>query len=853
MVTEFDFARSGGLTSREAAARLEREGPNELPTTRRRGVLGVALDVVKEPMFLLLIAGGTIYLFLGDVREALILLAFVLVIMVITFVQERKTARALDALREMASPRALVIRDGKPLRIAGREVARGDLIVLSEGDRVPADGIVLTCTNLSVDESLLTGESAPVRKEGCPTANAMDRPGGEGQPFVYSGTLVVQGQGIARVEATGVDTEMGHIGKALQRVRHERTQLQRDTGRLIWTLALIGGALCVLVAVVYGLTRGSWLNGLLVGITLAMAILPDEFAVVIIIFLALGGWRMARQHVLARQMSAIETLGSATVLCVDKTGTLTQNKMAVRRLYADGHFYAVDDAPLPDDMHELVEYSILASQRDPFDPMERAFKRLGEQFLAQTEHLHYNWSLLREYPLSRRMLAMSHVWLSPEGDCYVIAAKGAPEAIADLCHFDEAQWQALFRSIREMAEAGLRVLGVARAYVPRAELPGEQHDFPFEFVGLIGLADPIRPTVPDAVRECYRAGIRLVMITGDYAGTAQCVAREIGLRRVGDILTGPELDGMSDAELRQRIRTTDIFARAVPEQKLRLVNALKANGEIVAMTGDGVNDAPALKAADIGIAMGGRGTDVAREASALVLLDDDFSSIIGAIKMGRRVYANLNKAMAYILAIHLPIAGMTLIPVLFTWPLVLYPAHIAFLHLIIDPASSVAYEAEPAEAGTMDRPPRGPREPLFSRQAIFFSLLQGGVVTLSVLTVFMIALSRGLGENEARSLMFTTLVVANIGLILVNRSWSYSMLQTFRIPNTAVWWVMGGAAAMLGLVLYLPALRNLFRFSPLHPDDLLICLCVGFLSIIWFEGIKLLYHRRPAVLRPQPA
>jgi len=508
---------------------------------------------------------------------------------------------------------------------------------------------------------------------------------------------------------------------------------------------------------------------------------------------------------------------------------------------------------MPEIFHEFVEFSILASQIDPFDPMEKALKDLGEQHLAQTEHLHQNWTLVQEYPLSKELLSLSRVWKSPGDTAYVIAAKGAPEAIAELCHFDEAQTQDLTRNISAMAQEGLRVLGVAKAGFKETALPTEQHNFKFEFLGLIGLADPVRPTVPEAVRECYTAGIRVVMITGDYPGTAQNIARQIGLFPSDQFMTGPELDAVDESELQKRIKTVNIFARVVPEQKLRLVNAFKANGEIVAMTGDGVNDAPALKSAHIGIAMGGRGTDVARESSALVLLDDDFSSIVQTIKMGRRIFDNIKKAIAYIFAIHVPIAGMSLIPVLLNWPLVLLPVHIVFLELIIDPACSVVFEAESEEANVMKRPPRSPTEPLFSRRTLAVSLLQGVSVLLIVLAVFSISLYRGQGELEARALTFTTLIIANLGLIMTNRSWSRTILRTLHSPNKALWWVLGGAAIFLGLVLYVPFLRNLFRFSTLHLIDLSICLAAGLVSIMWFEALKIFSGREKSLSRiPNP-
>jgi Ca2+-transporting ATPase len=855
VLTPFEINSITGLSEQEAAEQLRREGYNELPSAKQRGIFTIAFAVAHQPMFLLLVACGTIYLILGDLREALMLLGFVFVVVGITLFQERKTERALEALRDLSSPRALVIRGGKQTRIPGRDVVRGDVIVLNEGDRVPADAVLLSCINLSVDESLLTGESVPVRKTACAGIPEMARPGGEDLPFVYSGTLIVKGQGIATVQATAGNTEIGRIGKALQGVELEETPLQKETGKIVRNVAFVGLFACTLVVIVYGLTRANWLSGFLAGITLAMALLPEEFPVVLTIFLALGAWRISQKRVLTRRVPAVETLGSATVLCVDKTGTLTQNRMSVSTMYARGAFYDVDyrtEKSIPEIFHEAVEFSILASRKDPFDPMEKAFKELGDHYLARTEHIHDDWTLVHEYPLSNSLMALSHVWQSPKGDEYVIAAKGSPEAIADLCHFDESQKKEISHAIEMMANDGLRILGVAKSYFRITELPGEQHDFTFEFLGLVGLSDPVRPGVAEAVKECYAAGIRVVMITGDYAGTAAHIAREIGLQPVDQTITGPELDGMDEGELQRRIKRVNIFARVVPEQKLRIVNALKAAGEVVAMTGDGVNDAPALKSAHIGIAMGGRGTDVAREASALVLLDDDFASIVQAVRMGRRIFDNLKKAIAYIFAVHVPIAGMSLLPVLLKWPLVLLPVHIVFLELIIDPACSVVFEAEPEEADVMTRPPRRPDAPLFGTRTVGISLLQGLSVLIILLGVFVISLKRGQSEEDARALTFTTLIIANLGLIFTNRSWTRIVLDTLRSPNAALWWVTGGALIFLGLVLCVPFLRNLFRFSVLHPLDLFICIAAGVVSILWFEVLKWVNNRRnPGAVRIQ--
>ena len=841
MAENWDITQLKGLTEQEALDRLRTEGYNELPAAKRSGIIGTLLDVVREPMFLLLIACGLIYLFLGETTDAIMLLGFVFVIIGITFYQERKTERALEALRDLSSPRALVVRDGAEKRIVGRDVARGDLLVLAEGDRVPADATLLQSSYMTVDESLLTGESVPVRKTAGAEAAEMGRPGGDGLPFLFSGTLVVKGRGMARVLATGANTEMGKIGRALQSIETEETPLSRQTGRLVRNFAITGFFLCLVVVVVYGLTRGKWLDGVLSGITLAMAMIPEEFPVVLSIFMALGAWRIAQKNVLTRRVPAIETLGAAEVLCVDKTGTLTQNRMTVTKLVAGTETYdTVRDAavPLPETFHELMEFSILASHVNPFDPMEKAFRQFGDDQLRDTEHLHQDWDLEREFALSEHLLAMSNVWRSTETRKHVIAAKGAPEAIAELCHFSPARREELAAQVDLLAREGLRVLGVAKSHLDKLSIPEDQHDFDFEFLGLVGLSDPIRPTVPAAIRECHTAGIRVVMITGDYPATAQNIARQIGLTPNDAFVTGPELDTLGDAELAERARTVNIFARVVPEQKLRILMAVKSLGSIAAMTGDGVNDAPALKAADIGIAMGGTGTDVAREAAALVLLDDDFSSIVHAVRLGRRIFDNLKNAIAFILAVHVPIAGLTLIPVLLKWPLVLMPVHVVFMEMIIDPACSVVFEVEPEEPGTMNRPPRERDEPLLSRRRLLLSLTQGLGVLAVVLAVFILSLRRGADENTARTLTFATLIVANIGLIMVNRSWNRSLLKTLRTYNSAVWWVVGGALLFLGLVVYTPGLQGVFHFSALGGRDAVIALVAGISSILWFELMK---------------
>lgn len=834
------------LSCEEAATRLKQEGFNEIVvSSTQHNFFMLIFNTIREPMFLLLLIGAILYFILGSKQEALLLLSFVLIIIGITIHQERKSERALNALRDLSSPRAFVIRGGKGMRIAGREVVRDDIIVVSEGDRIPADAVLLSSTNLLIDEAILTGESVPVRKtqaEDFLEITATSQPGGEDLPFIYSSTYVVQGKGMAKVLAIGQNTIIGKIGESLTKLEIEATPLQKETHSLVRNFAIWGFFFCILVAVIYGLTRNDWLHGFLAGISLAMAILPEEFPVVLTVFLALGAWRISLKHVLTRRVPAVEALGSATVLCADKTGTITQNRMSVKKLWTQEHFHEINagimSKPIPEEFHALVEFSILASQRDPFDPMEIAIKSLGNQYLKNTEHLHDNWSLAHQYPLTKELLAISLVWKSPTDKNYVIAAKGAPETIFDLCHLKKEQIEKISQQVQQMANDGLRVLGVAKANFVHQELPNGQHDFDFEFIGLIGLADPVRPNVFDAVQSCYQAGIRVIMITGDYVGTAQNIARQIGLKDVESFISGPELTSMNDLELQRRIKFTNIFARILPEQKLRIVNALKANGEIVAMTGDGVNDAPALKSAHIGIAMGKRGTDVARESSALVLLDDDFSSIVAAVRLGRRIFDNIKKAVSYLIAVHLPIIGMSLVPILLKWPLVLLPAHIVFLELIIDPTCSVVFEAEEEEKDVMKRSPRNPKEKLFNHTALIFSFFQGISIFGVVFAVFFITKYVGYDEQITRAMTFSTLVITNLALILANRSRSLSLLQTLCAKNKALWYVMGGALALLVAVLYLPFLQKLFYFNSLSLTNLGVCFAIGILTVFWLKKLN---------------
>jgi Ca2+-transporting ATPase len=830
-----------GLTSIQAKEKLRSEGHNSLPSSKPKNIFSIALGVIKEPMFILLVACGTLYVVMGDMREGIMLLGFVFVIMGIEFFQEKKTEKALDALKDMASPRALVIRDGAEIRIAGFEVVTDDLIVLQEGDRVPADAIVIHSTNLLADESLLTGEPVPVRKGNWDGVEKNTQPGGDDLPFVYSGSMIVQGNGIAKVTSIGINTEIGKIGKALDGVKEEPTRLKKEMGSLVKRLTVIAGILCLLVVVGYTLTRGSLINGFLAGITLAMAVLPEEFPVILTVFMALGAWRMSKKKVLTRKPSAIETLGSATVLCTDKTGTLTQNKMTVTSLYNGQDFLTVTKGKdFHAAFHEIIEYGILSSQTNPFDPMEKAITSLGGLYLKGTEHIHTNWKMIKEYPLSKELLAMSRVFSFKGTQEKIIATKGAPEAIFDLCHLDKENKKRLSLAVEELAANGLRVLGVAKAKISSKGLPEIQHDFTFDFIGLIGLSDPIRKNVKQAVSQCYKAGIRVIMITGDYPVTAKHIALEIGLENSDTCITGQELQAMTDDELCEKIKGINVFARVIPEQKLKIVNALKRNNEIVAMTGDGINDAPALKSANIGIAMGEKGTDVAREASSLVLMDDNFLSIVGAIKLGRRIFDNLQKAFGYTFAIHVPIAGLSLFPILLgNFPIILWPVHIVFLELIIDPACSIIFEAEKEEKNVMNRPPKRIDEPFFGLNKIMFSCLQGVGILIITLTIYFVGLHLGYAAKEVRAMAFITLIVSNIAVILTNRSWTDNIFKIIVTPNSAVIWVVGGAIFFLVLILNIPFFLELFQFQRLSFINIIICSLAGITTIVWFEIYKI--------------
>ena len=833
-----------GLTRHEAAARLAAAGRNELPAQGRRTFLRIALGVFREPMFLMIVAAGLLYLVLGDTGEALLLLAFVGIVLGITIVEERKTERVLEALRDLSSPRVRVVRDGEPQVIPGSDVVVGDIMLLEEGDRVAADAVLLAAHDLSVDESLLTGESAPVGKRALTseTSDAITamRPGGDGLPRVYAGSMVVQGGGTARVLATGIGSAIGQIGHALATVVEPESPLKRQTAALVRWFAVAAVLLSLAAAGLYYFTRGNVLEAVLAGLALAMSMLPEEFPVILTVFMAAGAWRISKRNVLTRRINVIETLGAATVLCVDKTGTLTENRMAVQCLATASGVRrldpgdAIDAASFSPAEQAMLATAVLASEEGPFDPMEVALHVLGKAALPDAPAA--DLTFVHEYPLTAQLLAMTHVWAAPAPTPAVIATKGAPEAVAQLCGLDAATVRDIEARAVALAREGLRVLGVARAEFAGPPWPADPRTFSFAWQGLVAFADPLRSNVPHAIAECRGAGIRVVMITGDYAETARAIGVQAGLS-AATIVTGPEIAAQDEAALRACARSTSIFARIAPEQKLAIVAALKANGEIVAMTGDGVNDAPALKAAHIGIAMGRRGTDVAREASSLVLLDDDFVSIVAAVRLGRRIYANLRRAMSYVLAVHVPIAGMALLPLLFGWPLMFSPAHIVFLELIINPTCSIVFEAEHSERDSMRRPPRNSQAPLFDAATIIACLMQGGAVLFAVALLYAWLQHTGVPAEAARTMGFVALVAGNLGLIFAHRAEGARRTRMFGGENKALWWVVCGALFALVVTVYWPPLQRLFGFAPIAAQSFASCFAAGVAGVIAFSVV----------------
>ncbi|WP_371765411.1 cation-translocating P-type ATPase [Massilia sp.] len=798
--------RLDGLSAAEAARRLAAEGPNTLPDRTRRGWRTILGEAAREPMFLLLVGAALIYLPLGEPRESMFLLLMVVLMLGMTLYQEGRTERALQALRDLSAPASTVVRDGHRQRVPAADLVPGDVVVLTEGDRVPADAVVVETSGLLADESLLTGESVPVGKRAGVASAPPAPPGGADLPWVFAGSLVVQGDALAQVTATGANSELGRIGAALGAIRPPSGRLQQETQTLARRLAMLGLTVSVLLVLLLGWRAGNWLQALLAGVALSMSVLPAEFPVILTVFPAIGAWRLARHRVLTRRLAAIEILGSTSVLCVDKTGTLTENRMALRRLWQAGTGHDVaPGVPLAPALRDLLDAAVRASRPQSPDPLEEALRQAEAAQPARTaREPHAN--LVREYGLTATRPALIRVW--SDGTASFAAAKGAPETIAGLC--TEAERAPALAAAADMARAGLRVLAVAEARGIAPPWPDDPAEWRYRLLGLVALADPLRADIPDAVAECRRAGVRVLMITGDHPETACAIARQAGLAD-GSAVTGPELARLGAAELAARLEGVSVCARIVPGQKLAIVRALQRRGAIVAMTGDGVNDAPALRAANVGVAMGLRGTDVAREAAELTLLDDRFPALVQALRAGRRIFSNMRKSMRYVAAAHVPITVLALLPPLLGWPVLLYPAHIVFLELVIDPACSLAFENEPEEPDLMRRPPRPHDESVLDRRALLAALLRGLWAASLVAACYGWALVR-LPEREAAATAFAAVILCNLGLLLSHRQ--RGLLAALRTVNPVFVAIAAGALSLLAAALWLPALAALFRFAP---------------------------------------
>jgi Ca2+-transporting ATPase len=806
-----------GLTNQEAAKRLAEFGPNLIARQKRRSFARIIRETLREPMFLLLLVAAGLYLIFGDLAEGIFLSGGALLSLTLVVVQEARSERALAALNALAEPKARVMRAGQLVTVAAKELVPGDIVLIAEGTRVPADATLIEGSALEVDESTLTGEAAA-----CTKVAERDSHPGHGKPddrsVVFASTLVLRGHGLAAVIRTGAATRIGQIGEALHGIEEQPTLVQRDIRWLISRIGVAALLFCVVVAITYGLVRNDWFQGALSGLTLAISLIPEEFPMVLVIFMTVGAWRMARHNVLVRRSAVIETLGATTLLCADKTGTITQNQMALRRIWRSGTGHDLAEELLPDP-RAVVEAAQLASAVQPHDPMDVAVHAAaGPPSDAD---------LVRSYPLTPEFLAVVQVWKAADGQGLVYAAKGAPETILHLCRPDEATRSQTEQAMHQMASDGMRVLGVATARVDGlAEV--DPRKLGYEFEGLLGFEDPVRSDVPPALELARQAGVTVAMITGDYPATALAAAREAGIDTSAGVLTGAEAEAAAD------ISHVRVFARVMPEQKLALVRRFRGCGHVVAMTGDGVNDAPALAAANVGIAMGQRGTDVAREASDLILLDDRFASIVTGIGLGRRIFANLRRAMTYITAIHIPVAGLALLPLLLGLPPMLYPMHLVLLELIIDPLCSIVFEAEPSEADAMRRPPRNAAEPLFGSAQIALAAVQGLVLLLGVLGIYYWMNRTGIEEGQGRAAAFVALVAGHLALAAASLA---GRRRALRGQRWIFWLVAGGAALLLALMLIVPTLRELMRFSTVGSDHLLAALAMGLGAGGWYAAI----------------
>ncbi len=824
---------TSGLTNREVTASRVKHGINKLAFKKTNGLLDAIKSLLKEPMVILLLVASCIYFISGSIGDGIFMGAAIIMVAAISLYQDSRSRNALEKLKEFALPTATVVRNGIAIKIKSEDIVVGDSIVLEEGASVPADGTIIKANDFSVSEAILTGESLPVSKN----QDKEDRD-------VYSGTTVSSGSAIVVVTAIGNGTRLGKIGKSLENIKEEKTPLELQIGSFVKKMVIVGFVVFLIVWAINFFRSHELLDSLLKALTLAMSILPEEIPVAFTTFMALGAWRLMKLGIVVKQMKTVETLGSATVICTDKTGTITQNKMSLSRVFvlATNTINELKQEA-DEETSATIRMSMWASEPIPFDPMEIALHEAYNKLTATDERPAYK--LIHEYPLGGKPPMMTHIFENGLKK-RIIASKGAPEALIAVSHLTAEQEQHIMHAIDTLANEGYRLLGVGEAMYEGDRFPEQQQDFQFEFKGIVAFDDPPKENIRSVLNSFYAAGIQVKIITGDNTPTTTAIAKEVGFKGYEKSITGDELMVLSEMELRKQVETTQIFSRMFPEAKLKIIDALKANNEIVAMTGDGVNDGPALKAAHIGIAMGKKGTEIAKQAASLILLEDDLAKMVDAIAMGRRIYANLKKAIRYIISIHVPIILTVFIPLALGWkyPNIFSPVHIIFLELIMGPTCSIIYENEPIELNAMIQKPRPFSRNFFNVKEIMISILQGVMITLGTLWIYQYALGQDYSESRIRTMVFLVLIVANIFLTLINRSFYYSVIKTLTYKNRLVPFIIVTTVILSAFIFYLPPLSRFFKFESLTLLQLLICIGIAFITVIWYEVVKFFLRRR---------
>ncbi|SMC56758.1 cation-translocating P-type ATPase [Pedobacter nyackensis] len=816
-----------GLNENQVDESRKKHGRNSFTHKTEYSFLKKIITLLTEPMVILLLIASVIYFITGSIGDGLFLAIAIVLITAISLYQDSRSRNALAALRALTEPNCKVMREGQTIQIKSKELVVGDILIIEEGVFIAADGLIVRSNDFSVNESLLTGESLPVYKD----ANQADN-------LVYSGTTVASGLAIVRVSAIGNETKLGKIGKSLDSISEEKTPLELQINNFVKKMVFAGTIVFFIVWAINFYNSRDALDSLMKALTLAMSILPEEIPVAFTTFMALGAWRLMKMGIVVKQMKTVETLGSATVICTDKTGTITENKMSLAGLYeATQQKITNPEDELSLEEKELVRMAMWASEPIPFDPMEIALHTAYAKMFAVDERPLYK--MRHEYPLGGKPPMMTHIFQSNAGD-RIVAAKGAPEALLNVSDLSADSKEEVENAITLLASKGYRILGVGEAIFSSDDFPAKQQDFKFEFKGLVAFYDPPKSNIQSVFDCFYTAGIAVKIVTGDNATTTGAIARQVGFRGAENSISGDELMKLTDRELRLKVTEVSIFTRMFPEAKLKIINALKANNEIVAMTGDGVNDGPALKAAHIGIAMGKKGTEIAKQAASLILVDDDLEKMALAVAVGRRIYANLKKAIQYIISIHIPIILIVFIPLVLRWvyPNIFSPVHVIFLELIMGPTCSIIYENEPIEKNTMLQKPRPFSSTFFNGKELFTSIIQGLAIAMATLFTYRYTVDLNYTEAVTRTMVFTVLITANIFLTLVNRSFYYSIFTTLKYKNNLVLGVIAVTVFISGFLIYNNTSSRLFRFESLSFMQLGLSMGIGFLSVIWYELVK---------------